>query len=132
MESAKRTLTMITTSFAIAGVIGVLVLTSLDLSDPVEPDLAGGATLAAAIFGAIGLVVALVWTARTGDRSPDPQRLLIGFVIRVAIAELGVLIGILGLVMTGNATAPYLGLGFFLASLFVLYLGLRRISENVT
>ena len=132
MEAAKRTLTMITASFAIAGVIGVRVLTSLDLGDPAEADLAGGATLAAAVFGAIGLVVALVWTARAGDRSPEPQRLLVAFVIRVAIAELGVLLGILGLVMTGSAAPPYVGLGLFLASLFVLYLGLRRVAENVT
>lgn len=132
MESAKRTLTMIAASFAIAGVIGVLVLTSLDLGDPAEADLAGGATLTAAVFGAIGLVAALVWTARAGDRSPEPQRLLVGFVVRVAIAELGVLLGILGLVMTGSATPPYVGLGLFLAALFVLYLGLRRVAENVT
>ncbi|MCP3998863.1 MAG: hypothetical protein GY722_27895 [bacterium] len=132
MESARRTLIMIASSFAVAGVVAVVVLTSLDLSDPVEPDLAGGATLTAAMFGAIGLVLALTWTARAGDRSPEPQRLLVGFIMRVAIAELAVMMGILGLVMTGSASAPYVGLSFFLASLFVLYLGLRRVSENVT
>ena len=130
MESAKRTLTMIVVSFAVAAVIAVVVLTSLDFGDPAEPDLANGATLAAAIFGAIGLVLALLWTARSGDRSPAPQQLLAGFVIRVAIAEIGVLLGILGLVMTGSATAPYVGLGLFLVSLLVLYLGLRRVTED--
>lgn len=122
---------MIVASFAIAAVVGVAILTSLDLGDPAEPDLASGAALASAIFGAIGLVVALVWTARSGDRSPEPQRLLAGFVIRVALAELGVLIGILGLVMTGSVTAPYVGLGLFLTSLLVLYLGLQRVTESV-
>lgn len=131
MESAKRTLTMILTSFAITGIVAVVVLTGLDLGEPAEPDLASGAILAAAIFGGIGLLVALVWTARSGDRSPDPQQLLAGFVIRVAIAELGGLMGILGLVMTGDTTAPYVGLAFFLVSLLVLYLGLRRVTENV-
>jgi hypothetical protein len=131
MESAKRTLTLIVVSFATAAVIAVVVMTSLDFSDPAEPDLANGATLAAAISGGIGLVVALAWTSRSGGPSPEPQRLLAGFVIRVAVAELGVLMGILGLVMTGSATAPYVGLALFLVSLLVLYLGLRRVTEDV-
>lgn len=128
MDQAKRTLNMIVASFAGAGIIAVLALSVVDFGDPAEPDLAQGAALAATVFGAIGLLVALVWWQRIGERRMEPNRLMIGVVVRVAIAELGLLLGILGLVMTGSATAPYVGLGFFLLALAAMYAGLRRIE----
>lgn len=128
MDQAKRTLTIIAGSFAGAGISIVLVLSALDLGDPASPDLAEGAALAAAVFGAIGLVAALIWASRSGEGRPSPNSVTVGFIIRVALAELGLLIGILGLFMTGSVTPSYIGLGFFLASLLALSAGLRRVD----
>ena len=130
MEQAKRTLNLIIISFAIAGIVGAIVLTSVEISEPPNPDLTDGAVRAAAAFGAVGLLVALVWVARSGERNVTPNRLLMGFVVRVAIAELGLLMGLLGLFSTGSTTAVYVGLVFFLVSLALLAVGLRRISEE--
>ncbi len=128
MEQAKRTLNLIVGSFAIGAVVLVVILAAVEFGDPASPDLADGATLTAGLFGAAGLLVSLVWLSRSGERSRTPNQLLSGFVIRVAIAELGLMMGILGLVMTGSMTASYVGLGFFLASLLLLGVGLRRIA----
>jgi len=130
VEQAKRTLNLIIISFAIAGIVGAIVLTSVEISEPPNPDLTDGAVRAAAAFGAVGLLVALVWVARSGERNVTPNRLLMGFVVRVAIAELGLLMGLLGLFSTGSTTAVYVGLVFFLVSLALLAVGLRRISEE--
>ncbi len=128
MEQAKRSLHLITRSFAIAGIAMVVVLSIVDFADPAEPDLASGAVLAAASFGVGGLLVALHWWSRSGETPRPPTNLMLSFVVRVAVAELGLLIGIIGLIMTGSTTAPFVGLGLFLASLLFLDLGLRRIS----
>ncbi len=128
MDQAKRTLNLITSSFAVAAVLAVVVLSTIDLGTPDQPDLADGAALATAAVGAVGLVVALLWTARSGERGSDPNRLMLGYVTRLAITELGVLLGIVGLFLTGSTTALYLGLGLFLLSLVVLAAGLRRIG----
>ncbi len=128
MEQAKRTLNLIVGSFAIGAIALVVILSTVDFGNAASPDLANGATLTAGVFGAVGLLVSLLWVSRSGERSRTPNQLLSGFVIRVAIAELGLLMGILGLVMTGSMTASYVGLGFFLASLLFLGAGLRRIA----
>mgnify|MGYP000255322204 CR=1 FL=1 len=52
-----------------------------------------------------------------------------GFIIRVAIAELGLLLGIVGLFMTGSLLPALVGLGLFLPALFLLYLGMNRTVE---
>ena len=132
MEQAKRTLNLIIISFAVAGIIGAIVVTNVELPEPPNPDLADGAARAAGAFGAVGLLVALAWVARSGERAPNPNRLLMGFVVRVAVAELGLLMGLLGLFSTGSTTAVYVGLVFFLASLVLLAFGLRLIGESTS
>ena len=128
MEQAKRTLTLIAGSFAAAGIVIVLALSALDVSDPASSDLADGAVLAAAVFGALGLLAALIWASRSGEGRHTPNSLTIGFIVRVALAELGLLIGILGLFMTGSMTPSYVGLGFFVVALLALAAGLRRVA----
>ena len=130
MENLKRTLSLITASFAAAGVAIVVVLASVDLGEAESPDLANGGALTAAVFGAIGLLVALQWWSRSGETSPTPASLQTGYVIRIAIAELGLLMGILALVMTGSIVPSLIGLSFFLASLLLLALGLRRATSE--
>ena len=125
-EAAKRTLGLVAGSFSLAAVLAVVVLSSVDIGEPQNPDLAGGAYLTAAIFGAIGLVVALFWLSRFDERQYTADKLTIGFIVRVAIAELGLLMGIVGLFMTGSRTASYIGLGFFLAAMLSLVGVLRR------
>ena len=75
------------------------------------------------LLGGIGLLIALVWTARSGERHADPNRLMLGYITRLAITEVGALLGILGLFLTGSTAAPYLGLALFLLSLAVLAAG---------
>ncbi|MDJ0664852.1 MAG: hypothetical protein QNJ75_09845 [Acidimicrobiia bacterium] len=128
MDPVKRTLNVITAGFAAAAVVAVVVLTGLDLGTPERPDLVDGAVLATSVLGGLGLLVALVWTARSGERNTDPNRLMLSYITRLAITELGVLLGIVGLFLTGSTTAPYVGLALFLVSLAVLAAGLRRIG----
>lgn len=128
MEQAKRTLNLIVGSFAVGAVVLVVILSAIEVGNAASPELANGATLAAGVFGAVGLLFALLWVSRSGERSRTPNQLLSGFVVRVAVAELGLMMGILGLVMTGSMTAAYVGLGFFLTSLLFLGAGLRRIA----
>ncbi len=104
-------------------------MTSLDLGEPESPDLADGAALAATVFGVLGLLVALLWYSRAGETQPSPAKVQMGFIIRIAIAELGLFIGIVALVMTGSTTPTVIGFWLFLASLLMLWLGLRRIPE---
>ncbi len=127
MDQAKRTLNFIIGAFAIGAVALVGVLSAVEIDDPSDPDLAGGATMTAAIFGGFGLLLALIWVVRAGERHRGPNRLLTAIIVRVAVAELGLLMGILGLLMTGSMTASYIGLGLFLASLALLGAGLRRV-----
>ena len=107
----------------------VVVMSAIDLGEAESPDLADGAALAAAVFGVVGLLIALQWWSKFGEIQRSPASVQIGFIVRVAIAELGLLLGILALVMTGSSTPAYIGLGLFLLSLLVMTLGLRRISE---
>ena len=128
MDPVKRTLNLVTGSFAIAAIAAVFVLTSIDIGTPERPDLVDGAVLATGVLGGLGLIVALVWTARSGERHTDPNRLMLSYITRLAVTEVGVLLGLVGLFLTGSTTAPYVGLALFLLSLVVLAAGLRRIG----
>lgn len=106
------------------------VLSAVDLGEAESPDLADAGALTAAFFGVIGLLVALQYWSRSGERTTATStNVQIGFIVRVAIAEMGLLIGILAQVMTGSKLPPLLGLALFLVSLLLLVLGLRRITE---
>ncbi len=128
MDPVKRTLNLVTGAFALAVIVAVIVLTGVDIGTPERPDLVDGAVLATSVLGGIGLLVALVWTARSGERNTDPNRLMLSYITRLAITEVGVLLGIVGLFLTGSTAAPYVGLALFLLSLVVLAAGLRRIG----
>lgn len=128
MDPVKRTLNLVTGAFAVAATVAVVVLTSLNVGPPERPDLVDGSVLATAVFGSVGLLVALVWTARSGERNTDPNRLMLSYITRLAITEVGVLLGLVGLFLTGSTAAPYAGLGLFLLSLVVLAAGLRRVG----
>jgi len=125
-KAVKRTLKVVAASFAGAAVTIVVVLASIDLGDPVDTDLADGGALAAAALGAIGFLVALVWWSRASEQPRNPGAMQIGFIIRTAVAELGLLVGILALVTTGSITPALIGLGLFLVSLLLLVLALDR------
>ena len=130
MENLKRSLNLIAGSFAMGAVALVGVLSAVDLGDAESPDLADAGALTAAFFGVIGLLVALQYWSRSGERTTATSaNVQIGFIVRVAIAEMGLLIGILAQVMTGSKLPPLLGLALFLVSLLLLVLGLRRITE---
>lgn len=129
MNGVRRTLNLVSGSFVVAAAILVTVVTSIDLGEPESPDLADGAALATTVFGLIGLLVALLWYSRAGESRPSPARVQMGFIIRVSIAELGLLIGLVALFMTGSTTPAWIGFFLFLASLLMLWLGLRRIPE---
>lgn len=108
----------------------VAVFALADFGEPPDPDLADGAVLAAAAIGAIGLLVSLQWWSRAGEQPRTPARVQMGFIIRVAIAELGLLIGIMAVFLTGSLTAIAVGMALFLISLLMLVAGLNRIAED--
>jgi hypothetical protein len=58
----------------------------------------------------------------------EPSRLQVGFIVRVAIAEVGLLMGILGFVMSGSMLAPLIGGALFLGALAAMTMGLRRLG----
>lgn len=130
MTDVKRTLRILAASFAVAAVVFVAVFALADFGEPQDPDLADGAVLAAAALGAIGLLVSLQWWSRAGEQPRPPARVQIGFIIRVAIAELGLLIGVMAVFLTGSLIAIAVGLTLFLVSLLLLVAGLNRIAED--
>lgn len=130
MEAAKSKLRTVAGAFAFSAIAIVVVLSLIDLGEPENPDLADAAALTAAIFGAAGLLMALRWWSTAGERTVGPDRLQVGFIVRVAIAETGLLLGVLGFTMTGSMTAPIIGGTLFLVALLLLVAGLRRVAEN--
>lgn len=130
LEAVRRKLLLLAGAFAVGVVVIVSVLAAIDLGEAESPDLTEGATLAATILGVVGLLVALRWWAIAGERSSRPAQLQVGFVLRVAIAELGLLTGILGLVMTGSKTGLLIGAGLFLVALLILALALGKASDR--
>jgi membrane protease YdiL (CAAX protease family) len=120
----------IAATFAAGAVIVVVAMALVDIGEPENPQLAESAALTAAAFGAIGLLVALRWWSGAGERPFDPNRIQLGFIIRVAIAELGLLLGVIGFVMTGSIAASVVGGTLFLGALALLAMGLKRIPET--
>lgn len=129
MDTAKNKLRTVAGAFAVGAIAIVVVLWLVDLGEPESPDLADAAALTAAIFGAAGLLMALRWWSTAGERAVDPGRLQIGFIVRMAVAETGLLLGVLGFTMTGSMTAPIVGGALFLVALLLLVAGLGRVAE---
>jgi O-antigen/teichoic acid export membrane protein len=129
MAAVKRTLKIVVASFAGAAIVFVVVFAAVDLGEPENPDLADGAVLASAALGVVGLLVALQWWSQAAEQPRTPADVQMGFIVRLAIAELGLLTGILGVFMTGTLTAAITGLVLFLASLLLMVAGLDRIPE---
>ncbi|MDJ0923683.1 MAG: hypothetical protein QNJ77_03895 [Acidimicrobiia bacterium] len=129
MDTVKQTLRVITAGFAVGPIILVLVVALIDLGEPENPELADGAALAVAVVGALGLLIALLWHSQAGERPRSPRRVQIGFIVRLAIAELGLLLGVLAVFTTGAILPVLIGLALFLLALLFLYLGLSRVYE---
>jgi drug/metabolite transporter (DMT)-like permease len=129
MDVTKSKLRTVAGAFAIGAVAILVVLSLVDLGEPESPDLADAAALTAAIFGTVGLLMALRWWSTAGERASDPGRLQIGFIVRMAVAETGLLLGVLGFTMTGSMTAPMVGGVLFLAALLLLVAGLGRVAQ---
>lgn len=125
----KRTLRVLAAAFAAAAAVFVAVFSLVDVGDPQSPDLADGAVLAVAAIGVVGFLVCLQWWSRAGEVPRAPARVQMGFIIRVAIAELGLLIGVMAVFLTGSLTAATIGMALFLLSLLLLVAGLNRIPD---
>ena len=130
LANVKRTLRLIAVSFAAGSVALVAVLALLDLGEAESPDLADGAAALAGVIGALGLVLAVIWWARMGERPRSAAALQMGFLVRAAIAEVGLLIGVVGFFMTGSLTAALIGLGLFLAALLLLALAVNLADDS--
>lgn len=128
MDEVRQRLMTLAGAFALGTIVIVAVLSFVDVNEPGNPELADGSMLAAAIFGVIGLLLALRWWSTTGEIPSEPGRFQIGFIVRIAIAEVGLLIGILGYLMTGEILAPIIGGALFLAALVVMTISLKRIA----
>ena len=129
ISAVRRSLKLVAAAMAFGAIAFTSVFTLVDLGEPESSDVADGATLAATVLGMVGLLVALQWWSRSGEQPRSPASLQMGFIIRVAIAELGLLLGIVGIYMTGSITAALLGLGLFLVALLFLILGVTRTPE---
>jgi hypothetical protein len=129
MPTVKRTLRLLAASFAGAAAVFVVVFALVGFDEPQSPDMADGAALAAAVFGVVGLLVALRWWSRAGEQTRTPANVQLGFIVRIAIAELGLLIGVMAVFLTGSLTAALIGLGLFLVSLLLLVAALDRVPE---
>jgi hypothetical protein len=129
VSDVKKRLMTVVVTFAAGTVIVVAALTVIDV-EATSPEMADGAALVAAIFGTIGLLLALRWWSTAGEIPRDPNRLQLGFIVRVAIAESGLLLGALGYIMTGSLLAPIVGGGLFLGALGLMALGLNRITAS--
>jgi hypothetical protein len=127
MSEVKRRLRLITAGFAVGAVV-VIVALSLVSFEAESPELKGATAVTATVFGAIGLIVALRWWTSVDERMNEPSRLQVGFIVRVAIAEVGLLMGILGFVMSGSMLAPLIGGALFLGALAAMTLGLHRLG----
>lgn len=127
MSEVKQRLRLITGVFAV-GTVAVIVALSLVSFEAESPELKDATAVTAAVFGAIGLIVALRWWTSVGERMNEPSRLQVGFIVRVAIAEVGLLMGILGFVMSGSMLAPLIGGALFLGALAAMAMGLSRLG----
>jgi hypothetical protein len=129
LNAVRRSLKVVAASFAFGAIALTGAFALVDLGEPEGADLANGATLAATVLGVIGLLIALQWWSGAGEQPRSPASLQMGFIIRVAIAELGLLLGIVGIYMTGSITAALAGLGLFLVALLLLVLGVDKTPE---
>lgn len=126
MDVVKQRLMTVAGAFALGTIVTIVVLSLVEITEPESPDLANGAVVAAAAFGVAGLLLALRWWSTTGEYPVDPGRFQIGFIVRVSVAEVGLLLGVLGYVMTGQILAPIVGGALFLAALALMALSLGR------
>lgn len=129
IAAVRQKVRLIAASFGFGTVILVVVLGAIDIGEPDAPDLAEGAVLATTVFGVIGLLIALRWWSTAAERPRGAARLQLGFIIRVAFAEVGFLIGILGRIMTGSMTALVVGVALFLIALLLLVLAVGKTPD---
>ena len=74
-------------------------------------------------------MIAALWYSHAGERPASPAQVQSGFIIRIAVAELGLLLGVMAIFLTGALLPALIGLGLFLISLLLLYLGLKQIPD---
>jgi hypothetical protein len=129
MVSVKRSLRLLVAGFAVAAIAVVAVVAAIGSDDPQSPDLADGALLAVAVVGMSGLALAALWYSQAARSSASPARVQTGFIIRVAIAEMGLLLGVLAIFLTGAVLPAIVGLGLFLIALLLLYLSLNQLPD---
>jgi len=117
--------------FAVAAIATTVLGVVIRPSDPDSPELAGDAVLATAVIGVAGLLTALRWWSTAGEHPVGIDRLRVGFIMRIALAETGLILGLFGNVLTGSATPVLVGGGLFLVALLILGLGLKRVEIQV-
>jgi len=127
MSEVRQRLRLVAGAFAV-GTVAVVAVLQMVSFEAESPELKDATAVTAGVFGAIGLIIALRWWTNAGERSTEPSRLQIGFIARVAIAEMGLLMGILGYVMSGSMLAPIIGGTLFLGALAAMTIGLRRLG----
>lgn len=127
MSEVRQRLRLVAGAFAVGTVTVVAVLPMVSF-EAESPELKDATAVTAAVFGVIGLIVAFRWWTSVGERTNEPSRLQVGFIVRVAIAEVGLLMGILGFVMSGSMLAPLIGGALFLGALAAMTLGLGAID----
>jgi hypothetical protein len=103
----------------------VLVALAGDWDNP-DDDLARLGMIVSGAAGVLGLVVALWWRNRMTSRPLPPARLMNGFLISVAAAETGMLLGFVFAIGSMSTGPFWVGAAIFAISLTILVTGLSQ------
>jgi len=128
--TVARRLRLLAVAFAGGATVLAGVAAIISTRRAAQPDLAEGAMLATGVIGAIGTLLALRWWSTAGERPTSLAQVQLGFIARIAVAETGLFIGFVGVIITGSLVAAMLGVGLFFLSLLVLTSGLNRIEAQ--
>ncbi len=113
------------------GLLVVLAVVLMALSgdwDPADDELARLGMIASGVVGVLGLMVALWWRSRATARPVPAAKLMNGFLISVAAAETGMLLGFV-FAMGSRSMAPFwIGAAIFAVSLTVLLTALNQVE----
>lgn len=124
-----RILRILAIGFLVAALVLLVVLLALSGGwDDADDGFARTGIWVAGITGLVGLVVAVTWRNRVVAAPVDPNRLLTTWIMAVAFAEVGMLVGFVFAVLSRTLTPFVLGAAILGLSLVVLTTALSHVE----